>query len=84
MDLNHNPFGYGADFDPDDTVGRKDEMARAVHAIREDLEYEAEQDRRNEQRRHELLPSSASSRVPRCFHRTATQGLLRASVNLDP
>jgi hypothetical protein len=35
VELNRNPFRYGADFDPDDIVGRKDEMARAVHAIRD-------------------------------------------------
>ena len=35
MDLNHNPFRYGADFGPNDLIGRKNEMARAVHAIRD-------------------------------------------------
>jgi hypothetical protein len=35
MELNRNPFRYGADFDTDDMVGRKDEMARVVHAIRD-------------------------------------------------
>jgi AAA+ ATPase superfamily predicted ATPase len=35
MEYNQNPFRYGADFDPDNIVGRKDEMARVVHAIRD-------------------------------------------------
>jgi energy-coupling factor transporter ATP-binding protein EcfA2 len=35
MDLKRNPFRYGADFDPNDVVGRKDEITRAARAIRD-------------------------------------------------
>jgi len=35
MELNRNPFRYGVDFDPNDVIGRKDEITRAVRAIRD-------------------------------------------------
>jgi uncharacterized protein len=35
MELNRNPFRYGADFDPNDVVGCKVEITRAVRAIRD-------------------------------------------------
>jgi hypothetical protein len=35
MEFNRNPFRYGADFGPEDIVGRKDEIARAGYAVRD-------------------------------------------------
>ena len=35
MELNRNPFRYGAEFGLDDIVGRKDEIARVETVIRE-------------------------------------------------
>jgi len=35
MESNCNPFRYGAEFAPDDIVGRKDEIVRAERAIRD-------------------------------------------------
>ena len=34
MELNHNPFRYGADFGPEHLVGRKDEIACVESVIR--------------------------------------------------
>lgn len=33
MEHSRNPFRYGSDFDPDDIVARKEEMARTVTAV---------------------------------------------------
>jgi uncharacterized protein len=35
MELNRNPFRYGADFGPEDIVGRKDEIVHLERAIRD-------------------------------------------------
>lgn len=35
MELKRNPFRYGADFGPDDIVGRSDEIAHVESVIRD-------------------------------------------------